>query len=280
MIGIMRKMMQETGMNVQGTPRGRRPAVGEPVLDRALKLLMAFNSGSPRLSLTALSAHTGIPMSSALRLCRKLADWGMLERSDEGEYVIGLKLLEVASLAPRGHGLRAVAMPFLEDLHHATNHHVLLAVRDHDEAVAVERLSAHEAGKIMFRVGGRMPLHSTAVGLVLLAYSDSALKEEILNRKLILEPEGQVIAPEDLRARLAFVRRQGFAVATRPLPEPATAVAAPIFGAGKEVIAAVSVIGPPGVMEPRVISPALIAVTRAISRATVSNPANTSQPKD
>ncbi len=36
---------------------------------------------------------------------------------------------------------------------------MLLAVRDGREAVLVERLSAHGAGRILYRVGGRMPLH-------------------------------------------------------------------------------------------------------------------------
>ncbi|RAX46432.1 IclR family transcriptional regulator [Arthrobacter sp. AQ5-06] len=257
-------------MNEQRKPRGRRPVVGEPVLDRAFRLLTAFSAEDAQLSLTSLSARTGIPLSSVLRLCRKLGELGMLERTTGGDYVIGLKLLEVASLAPRGHGLRAVAMPFMEDLHHATNHHVLLAVRDRDEAVLVERLSAHEAGMIMYRIGGRVPLHSTSVGLVLLAYADPELKEEILNRKLTLEPEGQDVSSVELRARLASVRQQGFAVATRPLPEPATSVAAPIFGPGQQIIGAMSVLGPVGVIEPRVIIPALVAVARSISRAAAS----------
>jgi DNA-binding IclR family transcriptional regulator len=254
-------------MNEAPRARGRRPAAGEPVLDRAFKLLMAFSAEDSQLSLTALSAKTGIPLSTVLRLSRKLVDWGMLERTADGEYIVGLKLLEIASLAPRGHGLRAIAMPFMEDLHHATRHHVLLAVREHDEAVLVERLSAHEAGRIMYRIGGRVPLHSTSVGLVLLAYADSELKEEILSRELTLEPEGRAISTGDLRAQLASVRQRGFAVATRPLPEPATSVAAPIFGTGKEVIAAVSVVGPVGAIDPRTIIPALVAVARAISRA-------------
>ena len=52
----------------------------------------------------------------------------------------------VASLAPRGHGLRATALPYMADLHHATGQHVLLAVRDGGAAVLVGRLSARGAG--------------------------------------------------------------------------------------------------------------------------------------
>ncbi|MGI9006774.1 MAG: IclR family transcriptional regulator domain-containing protein [Streptosporangiaceae bacterium] len=77
--------------------------------------------------------------------------------------------LEVSSLAPRGNGLRQTALPFMADLHVATRQHVLLAVRDGSEAVLVERLSARGAAKVLYRVGGRMPLHATGVGLCLLA---------------------------------------------------------------------------------------------------------------
>jgi DNA-binding IclR family transcriptional regulator len=134
-------------------PRGGRPAHGEPVLDRAFRLLGSFSPAHRALSLTSLSARSGLPKPTALRLARKLVEWGALERAGDGRYVIGLRLLEVASLAPRGHGLRATALPYLEDLHQATGQHVLLAVRDGYQAVLVERLSAHGAGRVLYRVG-------------------------------------------------------------------------------------------------------------------------------
>ena len=115
--------------------RGGRPAHGEPVLDRAFRILGSFGPAHRSLSLTSLSARAGLPKPGALRLARKLVEWGALERTGDGRYVIGLRLLEVASLAPRGHGLRATALPYLEDLHQATGQHVLLAVRDGHEAI-------------------------------------------------------------------------------------------------------------------------------------------------
>lgn len=252
-------------------PRGRRPANGEPVIDRVFRLLGAFNVEDPSLSLTELSGRAQLPLSTALRLARKLVELGVLERTTDGRYAIGLTLLEMASLAPRGHGLRAIAMPFMEDLHHATRHHVMLAVLENDYAVLVERLSAHKAGRIMYRIGGRLPLHATGVGQVLLAHSNAEFQEGILARELLLEPEGTKFSSRELRAALAAVRRDGVAVVTRPLPEPLTSVAVPIF-AGRQLVASVAIIGPIGTIEPRIISPALVAVGRAISRA-VSSPA-------
>src|SRR5580658_8897453 len=164
---------KEIALDAAAQPRGRRPARGEPVLDRAFRILTAFGPDRS-LSLSALSVRAALPKPTALRIARKLAELGALERTRAGDYVIGLRLLEIASLAPRGHGLRATALPYMEDLHLATGQHVLLAVQDGGEAILVERLSARGAGRVMYRVGGRLPLHSTGVGLVLLAHAPAA----------------------------------------------------------------------------------------------------------
>jgi DNA-binding IclR family transcriptional regulator len=92
--------------------RGRRPAQGDPVVDRALSLLAAFDPAHQYLTLGELSRRSGIPASSGLRLATRLQVWGALEREAEGRFSIGLRLWEVASLTPRGHGLRQVALPF------------------------------------------------------------------------------------------------------------------------------------------------------------------------
>lgn len=45
----------------------------------------------------------------------------------------------------------------MEDLHHVTRQHILLAVREGDGGVLVERLSAADATAVKYRVGGRIP---------------------------------------------------------------------------------------------------------------------------
>ncbi|MBB5133367.1 DNA-binding IclR family transcriptional regulator [Thermocatellispora tengchongensis] len=246
--------------------RGRRPPQGEPVVDRALSLLAAFDAGHRSLTLGELSRRSGIPPSSALRLANRLTAWGALERGDDGRFSVGLRLWEVASLAPRGQGLRQVAMPFMGDLAEVTRQHVLLAVREGDEAVLVERLSSHHAMPVLYRVGGRLPLHSTGVGLVLLAFADPAFQDEVLARPLVHEPEKVPVAPDALRRTLAEVRRQGMATVRRASPAPLVTVAAPIFGAEHRVVAALSVVVPRGGAEPRQLGPAVRTAARSISR--------------
>ncbi len=218
------------------------------------------------LSLTSLSARAGLPAPSALRIARKLVELGALERDEDGRYVIGLRLLEIASLAPRGHGLRGTALPYMEDLHHATGQHVLLAVRDGHQAILVERLSAHRAGRVLYRIGGRMPMHATGVGLILLAHAPVQVQEEVLAGDLTVEPGHPLQSERELRAVLAAVRRDGVAVASRERPEPVTSVAAPVLN-NRRVVAALSVVAQSGNVQAAALTPAVVAVARAISRA-------------
>jgi DNA-binding IclR family transcriptional regulator len=251
--------------------RGRKPPAGEPLLDRAFRLLAAFGPADRSLSLTAMSARADVPKSSALRIARQLIECGALERPGDADFVIGLRLLEIASLAPRGHGLRETALPFMEDLHAVTRQHVLLAVRDGAEAVLVERLSARGAATVLYRVGGRMPLHATGVGLCLLANAPSGVQDHVLAGDLTLVPEKRRLSASELRAILAEVRRSGVAVASRPVPSPMTSVAAPILGHSNAVIAALSVVVPSADVDPVALTPAVSAVCRSISRAMQAN---------
>jgi DNA-binding IclR family transcriptional regulator len=261
-------MPKHVGTDDRPAPKGGRPPLSDPVVDRALALLAAFRSDRRVLTLSELSRGSGLPRSTAHRLASRLVDWGALERLDDGRYVVGLRLLEVASLAPRGHGLRELAMPYMGDLAEATHQHVLLAVVEEDEAMLVERLSYRTAAPVHYRVGGRMPLHSTGVGLVLLAHAESDLQERVLASRLVHEPEGVPVDVADLRRQLARVRRDGVAEWRRQSPTPVFSVAAPIWDESDRCCGALSVLVPRAAERPaRGLTPALRAAARAVSRA-------------
>ena len=246
--------------------RGKRPAEGEPVVDRALALLTAFDASRRTLTLRELSRRSGIPVSSTLRLAGRLLAWGALERDEQGRYSIGLRLLEVASLAPRGHGLRQVALPFMSDLAAVTRQHVQLAVREGHEATLVERFSSHSAVPVRYRVGGKLPLHCTGMGLALLAFAPLEVQEEVLAQPLRGEPDQNLIPPAVMRRTLAEVRRERLAIYRRLEEPPIVAVAAPIFGEREEAIAAIGLLLPEREAQPRRIGYAVQTAAQSISR--------------
>lgn len=229
------------------------------MVDRVFDLLGGFDAEHRTLPLADMARRAGMPRSSALRLARQLVATGALEQLADGRYTVGLRMLEIASLAPRGHGLRAAAMPFMEDLFHVTRQHVLLAVRDGADALLVERLSTHDPSPVDYRIGGRLPLATTGVGLVLLAFAPPPVQEQAI---ATVVPDGDLRTPDDLRRALADIRRGGFALGTRSAMGTA---AAPIRDSDG-VVAAVSVVVPREQLTGATYVPAVRAVARAISR--------------
>lgn len=264
------------GPKASARVRGRRPPHGEPVIDRALSLLAAFDADHRSLTLGELSRRSRIPTSSALRLAARLVDWGALERDPAGQYCIGLRLLEVATLAPRGYGLRQVALPYMHDLAEVTHQHVQLAVRDGMAALLVERFSAHQATPVEYRIGGRLPLHSTGVGLALLAFAPREVQEDLLAQPMHSEPDRKPISADALRRKLAEVRRERLAVFRRQDENEAiVSVAAPVFDADDIVVGVLGVLVPTRMAQPRRLGLAVQTAARGVSRelgARVANP--------
>jgi DNA-binding IclR family transcriptional regulator len=247
-------------------PRGHRPAHGEPVVDRVFRVLGAFSAATPDLSLVRISEAAALPLSTTLRLCRQLLRVGALERRRDGSYVVGIRMLEIAALAPRGHGLRTLALPYMEDLHRATGEHVQLAVREGEHVIIVERLSAPSARRIRFQVGSRIPLHESASGPVLLAHADPAFQDAYLARQHRLQPEDIPVDPPLTSELLAGIRSAGWARFAREHPAPIDAVAAPVFDRTGACVAALSVLAARGSFDGRTAQAAVVAVSRAVSR--------------
>jgi DNA-binding IclR family transcriptional regulator len=241
--------------------------MGDTVTARVLAVLGAFTAEESELGLTALARRAGLPLSTAHRLVGELAAWGALERGEDGRYRVGLRLWEVGALAPRSLGLRESAMPFLEDLYEVTRQNVQLAVLDGAEVVYVERLSARGAVDVVTRVGSRLPLHATGVGLVLLAHAPTDLQEQVLARPLRRYTERTMTDPEQVRRALADVRRTGVAVSDRQIEMVSLSVAAPVRGPRGEVVAALSVVVPAAGADARALVPAVRAAARGITRA-------------
>ena len=255
-------------------------AGGPSVTSKALGILAAFSAQQPRLTLSEIGRRTGLPLTTAHRLVGELVGWGALERDEGGRYRIGLRLWEVASLAPRSLGLRERAMPFLEDLYEVTHENVQLAVRDEFEAVYVERISGRQAVSVVSRVGGRLPLHATGVGQVLLAYAPAEVQDRVLAAQLKAFTKFTITEPRRLRQVLAEVRRSGIAVCDQQVDPGTLSIAAPVFGppdgaadavltqgsTGAVVVAALSVVVPSEGTDRLALLPAVRAAARGISR--------------
>ena len=240
-----------------------RPGVAQ----RLLALLAAFDAEHRELTLTALARRAGLPAATAHRLVGQLTAWGALEQSESGGYRVGLRLWEVAMLAPRSSGLRRAALPFMEDLYETTHENVQLAVREGDDTLYIELISGRSAVIVRTTVGSRWPLHATGVGLVLLAHAEPDVQDRICGAPLARFTRHTITDPARLRAALADVRHADVAVSDRQITDDAVSVASPIRDASGSVVAALSLVVPAATTHPATLVPAVRMAALGASRA-------------
>ncbi|MCX4409957.1 MULTISPECIES: IclR family transcriptional regulator [unclassified Streptomyces] len=245
-------------------PRSGQP--GRSVSSRLFDVLFAFRPGRSRLTLADLTRQTGLPHATVRRLALELVEAGLLDRAPDGGFTVGIQLWQLGTLAPLSVPLRTAALPFMDDLHTALRQHVQLAVLEGTEAVLVERLSADKAVDVMSRLGGRLPLHCSGVGKVLLAHAGPELVEQVVAQGLPAYTERTVTDPARLRSMLAECRETGVAVVREETTLGVDSVATRILNADGEVVAALSVVVGAGSVDLRAIRPAVIASGLAVSR--------------
>ena len=216
---------------------------GDTMTERLVRVLETFTTERTVQTAAEIGRRAGLPSSTAHRIVDELVGAGLLERDDDRRIRLGMRLWELALRGSSALRLRQAALPFMQEVQRQVREHTQLAVLEQDEALFLERLSHPDAGANITRVAGRLPLHASSSGLVLLAHADPAPRERVLSRPLRPLARETVTDADALRRILASIRRQGFGVAPGTVETVSTGVAVPLRSAG-EVVAALSVVLP------------------------------------
>jgi DNA-binding IclR family transcriptional regulator len=211
-------------------------ATPSAVIDRISLVLDAFE-GPGRLTLAQIVRRTGLPRSSAHRMLERLVQLRWLRRNGR-DYELGMRLVELGSLAVHQDRLVRAARPLLGELHRATGLVVHLAVLDGPDVVYLDKVGDRVVGALPTRVGGRQPAHCSALGKAMLAYCDET-EVDLQVRKT----RYSISTSSQLALELAKVRAHGVAFEREESLLGFGCVAAPIGSPG-EAVAAVSVCGP------------------------------------
>jgi DNA-binding IclR family transcriptional regulator len=239
---------------------------GRSVTSKVVSLLDAFLPSARELSLNELADRTGLPLSTTYRLATQLVEWGGLERVEGGGYRIGLLLWEIGTLAPRGNTLQTVVAPFMQDLYEATHENVQLAILSGQQALYIEKIAGPRSMPIKTSRAGRLPLHATGVGKVLLAHAPSEFVEELIASGLKRYTVHTIVSSGPLRRSLAEIRRTGVGFAREELTLGSVSVAAPVFDTTGSAVAAISLVLRSSRGNPGRFAPAVRAVSLCASR--------------
>jgi DNA-binding IclR family transcriptional regulator len=208
--------------------------------DRALQILGSFGPDRRSVGVSELADELGIHKSTVSRLLRTLKRRGFV-RPDGARFVPGIEVVRIARLASPEEELAAAAGPALAELAADTGETVVLGVRRGDDAYFVRQVqgSGHILGVAEDWAGRSTPLHVSAIGKAILAFA----REPYTGALERLTPH-TITDQAALESELRRVRLRGWATLRDELEVGLTAVGAPVFDAGGDCIAGVSVTGP------------------------------------
>lgn len=239
---------------------------GESVINRAMRLLSAFSTGSETKGLRELSREVGLPTATVYRLMSELEAEGVVVKDEHGRWRHGNRLWEIASRGAHAADLRQAALLAMEDLMHSTGAHVSLGVLDGNDVLYIERLAPDESTVNITSVAGRLPAHACSAGLTLIAFGPQQKQEVLLRRRLEKHTDKTVTDPEQLRALLAKIRQDGYACLEGFIVPVSSGISVPVFNADGEVLATLTVIVPIGSENLSTTVPQLLFASRVVMR--------------
>ncbi|MCU1639963.1 MAG: IclR family transcriptional regulator [Nocardia sp.] len=244
-----------------------RTATGESVLSRAVRILETFTPEEPILQVSQIAARSGLHRATASRLIAELVEHGLLTREADRRLRIGVRVWELGLRASVAQSLREVSLPYMRSAHSVIGHQVQLGIRDRDDVIWLERLSALGAVTDATRVGGRAPLPVSSAGLVLLAFGPRELQERVLAERSSPFGPKTVAESNQLRRSVAEVRKRGFAWRRGDTREETCSVAVPVRNAEGTVVAALAALFPSDEERKLVAARVLLTAARGITSA-------------
>ncbi len=215
-------------------------------LVRALRLLQEVADAGDGITLTEVANRVGLPVSSAHRLLSTLQLEGFVRFDGERTlWFVGVKAFTVGNAFLRARDLVQVARPYMRGLMEQCDETVNLAVEDGGQIIYLAQIECRQMMRALASPGARVPMHSSAVGKVLLAYMNPALKNAMLDRMKLERFTANTITGRERFARsLAEIRAQGYGSDDEEHAIGLRCVAAPIFNEAREAIAGISLSGP------------------------------------
>lgn len=221
------------------------PRSGAQSVERALSVLMTFDGVEGELGVSEIAARTGLTVSTSHRLVRALCDAGLLVQNPATErYQLGPTLIVLGHQAEARLGFDQ-ALPLLRQLAEQTTESVNLGVSAGGDVLVVLDVASSRPLRFDQALGSRVPIHTSAMGKCLLAWSSQGIERAVDALGTLREvTEHTITDPDQLRAELAFVRERGWALNDEERNPGVRAVAAPVLDTHGSAIAAVAVQGP------------------------------------
>lgn len=233
-------------------------------VDKSLLLVREVVRKSEPVSVSWLSAQTGVPKSTAHRLLLSLSQRDIISKVGV-RYTPGRHLEDLAAHATgRNREMRNVLVPYLVELYERIQGGVSLAVLHGLHVDHIENIYDRALAPLMKDRLGYAPAHRTATGKALLAYrSDliSALSSDSSDADTAVDDATLIMLQQELQ----LTRHRGLSYETDDYFPGIVSVAAPLFDVGPNPVASIGVSGSTGRLDLRAAAAAVQNTSEAAS---------------
>jgi DNA-binding IclR family transcriptional regulator len=241
---------------------------GAQAIGRAMRVLHSFDD-ELELGIVELAQRLDLSPSTTHRIVRALVDAHFLDQDLRTErYRLGVGLAELGLRTLQRLGVDA-ARPVLSDLAHDTGESVNLGIRDGDEVLVLLWVTSPQPLRFEQPAGSRIPVHTSAMGKALLAWSTDPDHEVDRLTELERWTRRTLTSQRALRSELQVTHRRGYALNDEERNLGVRAVAAPILDRQGHAFAAIAVQGPTVRLTDAVVPKLVTKVQAAASRAAI-----------
>jgi IclR family KDG regulon transcriptional repressor len=198
---------------------------------------------SGQIGISELSQRLALSKTTVHRVLQTLKALGYVTQEVETErYRLTIRLFELGAKALESVDLVREADIEMRHIAGATREAVHLGTFDEDAIIYIHKIDADYGLRMQSRIGRRNPLHSTAIGKVLLAWMDPAEARDVLAHIEFRKSTSKTLSSaEAVMSILPQVRAQGYGEDIEEQEEGLRCLAVPVFDRFGRVIAGLSV---------------------------------------
>jgi DNA-binding IclR family transcriptional regulator len=240
-------------------------------VDRAVRMLLALASGTPRLGVSEIADLVDVPKPTVYTMLRTLERLGLVVQEVEGgKYALGPAVLQLGNAYLDGSELRARSASWADMLARQSSEAVWVGVLSGRSVVVVHHAFRPDDLVQILEVGAAVPWHACALGHAIVASMDDDRQKELLAGPAQQLTGRTLTEPEALRKALAVTREQGYAIEDQEATLGDAGLAAPVFDWSGRAVGALGIVGPAErVLEPGrrgQLADAVRSTARALSR--------------
>ena len=208
-------------------------------LAKGLAVIEAFSADNPRLTITDAARRTGLDRATARRCLLTLVELDYA-RYDGKFFTLTPHILRLGTACLATMPLPGLVQPWLDRLSGLVGESSSVSILDRGEIVYVARAAQRKVMSIALMPGSRLPAFCTSMGRVLLAPRPEAEARAHLGNMEARTPF-TCTDPEEVMARIATVRLQGFALIDQEVEVGLCSIAVPLMNVHGHVVAAMNI---------------------------------------